>query len=122
MYETVPPGLLLAELQEQLPWVWIYLVGWLVAVLLIAYLYKKYTDLARLFIEEKLTALKYIVPALEQLIPILPDKYREQATLILGVLKEMKSINEALQNLPTAEWLPRWRGFAAKLEEAAKRG
>jgi hypothetical protein len=93
-----------------------------VSVGALAYLFKKYNDLARQIIEEKLLALNFLVPGLEQIIPLLPDKYKEEATIILGVLKEMKAINEALKQVSPLKWYGLWKGYKVRLEAMLEQG
>jgi hypothetical protein len=94
------------------------IIGILVVVTtsVLAYLLKKYGEISDQIIDEKIAALSFIVPALEQLIPALPDKYKEEATFILDLLKDMKTINEAIKNVPASERLKAWRSYRKTLE------
>jgi hypothetical protein len=86
-----------------------------VSVFALAYLFKKYNDLARQVIDEKLLVLGFVIPTLEQIIPLLPDKYKEQATLILDLLKDMKTINEALKQVSPLRWHGLWKEYRKTL-------
>jgi hypothetical protein len=87
-----------------------------VSVGALAYLFKKYNDLARQVIEEKLLVLNFLVPVLEEVLPLLPDKYKGEAIIILRVLKEMKAINEALRAHTPLKWYGLWRRYKVRLE------
>jgi hypothetical protein len=91
-----------------------------VAVFGIAYLLKKYGELSDQVIDEKLTALNYIIPVFEQLIPVLPDKYHNEAQFLLELLKDMKTINEAIKNMPATARLKAWKSYKKTLEMKLK--
>lgn len=91
-----------------------------VAVFSIAYVLKKYGELSDQIIDEKLLAFDFVIPALEQIIPYLPDKYKEEATFILDLLKDMKTINEAIKNVPATARLKAWRSYRKTLEAKYK--
>jgi len=91
-----------------------------VAVFGIAYILKKYKELSDHIIDEKLTALNYLIPVLEQVVPTLPDKYQSEAQFILDLMKEMKSLNEAIKNIPATARLKAWRNYKKILETKLK--
>jgi hypothetical protein len=105
---------IMAELQSN-PFNIIAITSFLISIFTIAYLLKKYTELANHIIDEKLTALNYLIPALEQIIPILPDKYKDKATLILDLLKEMKTINETIKGTSALRWYSLWKEYKKTL-------
>lgn len=91
-----------------------------VAVFGIAYMLKKYRELSDQFIEEKLMFLSYTIPAVEKMIPILPDKYKSEAQFLLDLMKEMKTINEAIKNMPATARLKAWKSYKKTLEMKLK--
>jgi hypothetical protein len=69
----------------------------------LAFLYKKYGEVVRMFLEEKLTYLEWTIKLLETILPTLPDEYKKYVTDYLAFLKWWKQINEALTGVsPTA--------------------
>ncbi|MEM0060411.1 MAG: hypothetical protein QXW80_02690 [Candidatus Micrarchaeia archaeon] len=105
---------IMTELQSN-PFNIIAITSLIISVFTIAYLLKKYSELANQIIDEKLTALNYLIPTLEQIIPFLPDKYKDEATLILDLLKEMKTINEAIKGTSTLRWYSLWKEYKKTL-------
>ena len=91
-----------------------------IAVFGIAYMLKKYRELSDQFIEEKLMFLNYTIPVVERMIPILPDKYQDEAKLILDIMKEMKTINEALKNMSAVDRFKAWKSYKKTLEMKLK--
>jgi hypothetical protein len=91
-----------------------------IAVFGIAYMLKKYRELSDQFIEEKLMFLNYTIPVVERMIPILPDKYQDEAKLILDIMKEMKTINEAIKNMPATARFKAWKSYKKTLEMKLK--
>jgi len=87
---------------------------------MLAYLLKKYGEISDQIIDEKITALNYLIPAVEQIVPILPDKYKSQAQFILDMLKEIKSVNEAIRNVPATARLKAWKKYKKVLEVKLK--
>ena len=87
-----------------------------VAVFGIAYMLKKYRELSDQFIEEKLVFLSYTIPVVERMIPILPDKYQGEAQFLLELMKEMKTINEAIKNMPATARFKAWKSYKKTLE------
>lgn len=105
---------IMTELQSN-PFNIIAITSLIISVFTIAYLLKKYSELANQIIDEKLTALNYLIPTLEQIIHFLPDKYKDEATLILDLLKEMKTINEAIKGTSTLRWYSLWKEYKKTL-------
>jgi len=105
---------IMTELQSN-PFNIIAITSLIISVFTIAYLLKKYSELANQIIDEKLTALNYLIPTLEKIIPLLPDKYKDEATLILDLLKEMKTINEAIKGTFTLRWYSHWKEYKKTL-------
>ena len=105
---------IMTELQSN-PFNIIAIISLIISVFTIAYLLKKYSELANQIIDEKLTALNYLIPALEQIIYFLPDKYMNEATLILDLLKEMKTINEAIKGTSALRWYSLWKEYKKTL-------
>jgi len=105
---------IMTELQLN-PYNIIAITSFLISVFTIAYLLKKYSELANHIIDEKLTALNYLIPTLEQIIPNLPDKYKDEVTLILDLLKEMKTINEAIKGASSLRWYSLWKEYKKTL-------
>jgi hypothetical protein len=105
---------IMTELQSNLFNI-IAITSLIVSVFTIAYLLKKYSELANHIIDEKLTTLNYLIQALEQIIPILPDRYKEEATLILDLLKEMKTINETIKGTSALRWYSLWKEYKKTL-------
>ena len=91
-----------------------------IAVFGIAYMLKKYRELSDQFIEEKLLFLSYTIPVVEKMIPILPDNYQDEAKLILDIMKEMKTINEALKNMSAVGRFKAWKSYKKTLEMKLK--
>ena len=87
-----------------------------VAVFGIAYMLKKYGELSDQFIEEKLMFLGYTIPVVERMIPILPDKYHGEAQFLLELMKEMKTVNEAIKNMHATARFKAWRSYKKTLE------
>jgi len=87
---------------------------------MLAYLLKKYGEISDQIIDEKITALNYLIPAVEQIVPVLPDKYQSQAQFILDMLKEIKSVNEAIKNVPATARLKAWKRYKKVLEVKLK--
>jgi len=98
------------------------IIGILVVVTtsVLAYLLKKYGEISDQIIDEKITALNYLIPAVEQLIPVLPDKYQNEAQFILNLLKEVKSVNEAIKNVPATARLKAWKKYKKVFETKLK--
>ena len=92
----------------------IYFFAWLVATGLIAYIYKKYTDLARQFIEEKQAILTPLIKLLEGILPSVPDEQKPVVAEVLAMLKTLKSINDALSGISPTKWYAKWKEFKAK--------
>jgi len=63
---------------------------------ILAFLYKKYSEVVRMFLEEKLTYLEWTIKLLEMLLPTLPDEYKKHVLDYLAFLKWWKQINEVL--------------------------
>jgi hypothetical protein len=98
------------------------IIGILVVVTtsVLAYLLKKYGEISDQIIDEKITALNYIIPAVEQLIPVLPDKYQGEAQFLLELMKDMKTINEAIKNMPATARFKAWKGYKKTIETKLK--
>jgi hypothetical protein len=94
------------------------LIGFTVTTL--AYLLKKYGEISDQFIEEKLMFLSYTIPVVERMIPILPDKYQGEAQFLLELMKEMKTINEALKNMSAVDRFKAWKSYKKTLEMKLK--
>ena len=70
---------------------------------ILAFLYKKYCEVVRMFLEEKLTYLGWTMKLLETILPTLPDEYKKHVLDYLAFLKWWKQINEVLLGVsPTA--------------------
>jgi len=70
---------------------------------ILAFLYKKYSEVVRMFLEEKLTYLEWTTKLLETILPTLPDEYKKYVLDYLAFLKWWKQINEVLLGVsPTA--------------------
>jgi len=63
---------------------------------ILAFLYKKYSEVVRMFLEEKLTYLEWTIKLLEMLLPALPDEYKKHVLDYLAFLKWWKQVNEML--------------------------
>jgi len=63
---------------------------------ILAFLYKKYTEIVRMFLEEKLTYLEWTIKLLEALLPALPDEHKKHVLDYLAFLKWWKQVNEVL--------------------------
>ena len=72
---------------------------------ILAFLYKKYSEVVRMFLEEKLTYLEWTTKLLETILPTLPDEYKKYVLDYLAFLKWWKQINEVLLGVsPTAAY------------------
>ena len=72
---------------------------------ILAFLYKKYSEVVRMFLEEKLTYLEWTIKLLEMILPTLPDEYKKHVLDYLAFLKWWKQINEVLLGAsPTAAY------------------
>jgi hypothetical protein len=74
----------------------IYLIILVLVTGILAFLYKKYTELVKMFLEEKLTYLEWTIKLFESLLPVVPDEWKKHITDYLAFLKWWKAINEAL--------------------------
>jgi hypothetical protein len=74
----------------------IYLVILVLVTGILAFLYKKYTETVKMFLEEKLTYLEWTIKLFESLLPVVPDEWKKHITDYLAFLKWWKAINEAL--------------------------
>ena len=74
----------------------IYLIILVLVTGILAFLYKKYTELVKMFLEEKLTYLEWTIKLFESLLPVVPDEWKKYITDYLAFLKWWKAINEAL--------------------------
>jgi hypothetical protein len=92
-----------------------YFSAWLIATGLIAYLYKKYTDLAKQFVEEKQAILTPLIKLLEGILPSVPDEQKAIVAEVLSMLKTLKSINDALSGISPTKWYSKWKEFKAKI-------
>jgi regulator of protease activity HflC (stomatin/prohibitin superfamily) len=54
------------------------------------------------------------------LIPVLPDKYQNEAQFLLDLMKEMRSLNEAIKNVPATARLKAWKSYKKTLEMKLK--
>jgi hypothetical protein len=74
----------------------IYLIILVLVTGILAFLYKKYTELVKMFLEEKLTYLEWTIKLFESLLPLVPDEWKKHITDYLAFLKWWKAVNEAL--------------------------
>jgi len=74
----------------------IYLIILVLVTGILAFLYKKYTELVKMFLEEKLVYLEWTIKLFESLLPVVPDEWKKHITDYLAFLKWWKAINEAL--------------------------
>jgi hypothetical protein len=74
----------------------IYLIILVLVTGILAFLYKKYTELVKMFLEEKLVYLEWTIKLFESLLPIVPDEWKKYITDYLAFLKWWKAVNEAL--------------------------
>jgi len=63
---------------------------------ILAFLYRKYSEVVRMFLEEKLTYLEWTIKLLETILPTLPDEYKKHVLDYLAFLKWWKQVNEVL--------------------------
>ncbi|MEM1631914.1 MAG: hypothetical protein QXX83_07260 [Thermofilum sp.] len=88
----------------------------LVATGLSAYLLKKYTEVTKLFLEEKTAVLEKAIPVIEKLIPVVPDPYKKQVEEVLAFLKVWKTVNDALLATPSTRIYSKWVELKARLK------
>jgi hypothetical protein len=74
----------------------IYLIILVLVTGILAFLYKKYTELVKMFLEEKLVYLGWTIKLFESLLPVVPDEWKKHLTDYLAFLKWWKAVNEAL--------------------------
>ena len=75
---------------------------------ILAFLYKKYSEVVRMFLEEKLTYLEWTIKLLEMILPTLPDEYKKHVLDYLAFLKWWKAINEALLGVSPTQVYKLW--------------
>jgi hypothetical protein len=86
----------------------IYLVILVLVTGMLAFLYKKYTETVKMFLEEKLTYLEWTIKLFESLLPIVPDEWKKHITDYLAFLKWWKAINEALLGVSPTQAYKLW--------------
>jgi hypothetical protein len=86
----------------------IYLVILVLVTGMLAFLYKKYTETVKMFLEEKLTYLEWTIKLFESLLPIVPDEWKKYITDYLAFLKWWKAINEALLGASPSQAYKLW--------------
>jgi len=62
----------------------------------LAYLMKKYNEMVKMFLEEKLTYLEWTIKLIELILPTLPDETKKHVLDYLAFLKWWKQVNEVL--------------------------
>lgn len=78
----------------------LYGSGIIIAIVLLAYIYKTQRDFLRLVLQEKVDFLGQVIPLLEGVSPYLPPNYKQVVDNATDVLKTTKQINEALLKAP----------------------
>lgn len=81
---------------------------------ILAFLYKKYTETVKMFLEEKLTYLEWTIKLIEEILPYLPDDVKKKVTTYLGFLKWWKAVNEALLGVSPTSSFKLWKQYKAR--------
>jgi hypothetical protein len=86
----------------------IYLIILVLVTGILAFLYKKYTEMVKMFLEEKLTYLEWTIKLFESLLPVVPDEWKKHITDYIAFLKWWKAINEALLGVSPTQVYKLW--------------
>ncbi len=87
----------------------------LLTVGILAYLLKKYNELAKQILEEKLAILDPTIKLIEQILPSVPDQYKGYLTEFLAYLKWLKAVNEALLGTSPTKLYSTWARYKSRM-------
>jgi len=96
----------------------IYVIILVLVTGILAFLYKKYTELVKMVLEEKLVYLEWTIRLFESLLPVVPDEWKKHITEYLAFLKWWKTVNEALLGASPAAAFALWKQYKARAQTA----
>jgi len=91
--------------------------GLVTSVALIAYVWLKNRELAKVILEEKVGILSYAIPILKEIKDILPPDKRSKVEMLIAGLEAIKEINEALLQVSPAKLYKSWVAAKQRLKQ-----